>query len=131
MQKLTFIGIATMVATLLALAPTALAGAKKGGDPIVKRGTCSASSTWKLKAKSDDGRIETEFEVDQNRVGKRWRVTLVRNGATVFRGIRATVAPSGSFTVRRLLAPAARTTRIVASAKALQSGETCRAVIAL
>ena len=131
MQKVTLIGIATLVASLLALAPTALAGGKKGGDGIVKRGKCSASSTWKLKAKADDGMIETEFEVDQNRVGKRWRVTLVRNGATVFRGIRTTVTPSGSFAVHRLLAPATGTTRIVASARALRSGETCRAVIAL
>jgi hypothetical protein len=57
------------------------------------------------------------------------RVTLVRDGSTVFRGIRTTVAPSGSFTVRRLLAASAGTTRIVASAKALQSGESCRAVV--
>ena len=76
MQKLTFIGIAALAAMLLALAPTALAGGSKDGDGVVKRGKCTASSTWKLKVKSDDGRIETEFEVDQNRVGKRWRVTL-------------------------------------------------------
>jgi hypothetical protein len=131
MHKLTYIGLAALAATLLALAPTALAGQNKGGRGIIKTGKCTASSTWKLKVKSDDGRIETEFEVDQNRVGKRWRVTLVRSGATVFRGIRTTVAPSGSFSVHRLLAPAAGTTRIVASAKALQGGETCRAVIAL
>jgi hypothetical protein len=129
MQKLTFIGIAALAAMLLALVPTALAGGSKGGDGIVKRGKCTASSTWKLKAKSDDGRIETEFEVDQNRVGKRWRVTLVRNGSTVFSGIRTTVAPSGSFTVRRLLAASAGTTRIVASAKALRGRESCRAAI--
>jgi hypothetical protein len=129
MQKLTFIGIAALAAMLLALAPTALAGQSKGGKGIVKQGKCTGSSTWKLKVKSDDGRLETEFEVDQNRVGKRWRVTLVRDGSTVFRGIRTTVAPSGSFTVRRLLAASAGTTRIVASAKALQSGESCRAVV--
>lgn len=129
MQKLTFIGIATLAAMLLALAPTALAGQSKGGKGIIKQGKCTGSSTWKLKVKSDDGRLQTEFEVDQNRVGKRWRVTLVRDGSTVFRGIRATVAPSGSFTVRRLLAASAGTTRIVASAKALQSGESCRAVV--
>lgn len=129
MQKLTFIGIATLAAMLLALAPTALAGQSKGGKGIIKQGKCTGSSTWKLKVKSDDGRLQTEFEVDQNRVGKRWRVTLVRDGSTVFRGIRATVAPSGSFTVHRLLAASAGTTRIVASAKALQSGESCRAVV--
>jgi hypothetical protein len=129
MQKLTFIGIAALAAMLLALAPTALAGQSKGGKGIIKQGKCTGSSTWKLKVKSDDGRLETEFEVDQNRVGKRWRVTLVRDGSTVFRGIRTTVAPSGSFTVRRLLAASAGTTRIVASAKALQNGERCRAVV--
>jgi hypothetical protein len=129
MPKLTFIGIAALAAMLLALAPTALAGQSKGGKGIIKQGKCTGSSTWKLKVKSDDGRLETEFEVDQNRVGKRWRVRLVRDGSTVFRGIRTTVAPSGSFTVRRLLAASAGTTRIVASAKALQSGESCRAVV--
>ena len=129
MQKLTFIGIAALAAMLLALAPTALAGQSKGGKGIIKQGKCTGSSTWKLKVKSDDGRLQTEFEVDQNRVGKRWRVTLVRDGSTVFRGIRTTVAPSGSFTVRRLLTASAGTSRIVASAKALQSGESCRAVV--
>jgi hypothetical protein len=130
MKKLTLIGIATLAAVLLAIAPAALAGGSKGGDAIIKRGKCSASSTWKLKVKSDDGRIETEFEVDQNRVGKRWRVKLVRGGATVFSGIRTTVAPSGSFTLRRLLASSPGTTRIAASAKAVQGGESCNAVIA-
>jgi hypothetical protein len=130
MHKLAYIGLAALAATLLALAPTALAGQNKGGRGIIKTGKCTASSTWKLKVKSDDGRIETEFEVDQNRVGKRWRVTLMRNGSSAFSGIRTTVAPSGSFSVRRLLASSAGGNRIVASAKALQSGESCRAVIA-
>ena len=93
MKKLTLIGIAAVAALLLTLAPSALARGGKDDDRIVKRGACTASSTWKLKAKSDDGRIDTEFEVDQNRVGKRWRVTLVRKGSTVFRGVRTTVAP--------------------------------------
>jgi hypothetical protein len=113
------------------LASTALASGHKGGRGIVKTGKCSASSHWKLKAKADDGRIETEFEVDQNRVGKRWRVTISRNGAAVFRGIRTTTAPSGSFSVHRLLAGPATGSRIVATAKSLQSGETCRAALAL
>ena len=130
MKKLSLIGIAALVAVLLAFASTALAAGDKGGRGIVKTGTCSAGSTWKLKAKADDGRIESEFEVDQNRVGRRWRVTLVRNGSTVFSGIRTTLAPSGSFSLHRLLA-AAPASRIVATAKAMRGGETCRAVIAL
>ena len=119
MKKLNLIGFAALVALLVAFASTATAASNKGGKGVVKTGKCSASSHWKLKAKSDDGRIETEFEVDQNRVGKRWRVTIARNGANVFRGIRTTVAPSGSFSVRRLLAGPPSRTRIVATAKAL------------
>src|SRR5947208_14014411 len=112
----------------LAFASTALARGDDGRRVTV-RGKCSIASTAKLKAKADDGRIETEFEVDQNRVGKRWRVTLFRNGSVVFRGIRTTVAPSGSFDVRRLLAGKAGTSGIVAKATALKGGETCRAAL--
>ena len=134
MYKLTFTAIAVFAAALVAFASTAAASGGnddhggKGGRAIVKTGTCSAASHSKLKAKADDGRIETEFQVDQNRVGKRWRVTIVKNGSTVFRGIRTTQAPSGSFEVHRLLAGAAGS-RIVATAKALRGGETCRASI--
>src|ERR1043166_8596432 len=111
MNKLALIGILSLLA-LLAVTATAYA---KAGRAAVKRGSCSAASDWKLKVKPDDGRLETEFEVDQNRIGKRWRVTLTRNGTTVFRGIRTTVATSGSFSVGRLLAGPA-SSRIVATA---------------
>jgi hypothetical protein len=131
MKKLSLIGIAALIGMLSLLASTALASGHKGGRGIIKTGTCSAGHHWKLKAKSDDGRIETEFEVDQNRVGKRWHVTIARNGQAVFRGVRTTMAPSGSFEVRRLLAGPAAGTRIVATAKSLQTGETCRAALSL
>ena len=128
MQKLTYTALAALALALVALAPAALAAPAKDGDGrVLQSGRCSAGSTWKLKAKADDGRIETELEVDQNRVGRRWRVTLQRNGVVVFNGTRTTVAPSGSFEVRRLLAPSAGKTRIVAVAKAVRGGETCRA----
>ena len=128
MHKLTLITIAALAAALVAFASTAAASGGKGGKAVIKTGKCSVSSHWKLKAKADDGRLETEFEVDQNRVGKRWLVTIAPNGSTVFRGIRQTAAPSGSFRCRRLLAGGAGS-RIVATAKALSGGETCRAAI--
>ena len=140
MHKLTFTVFAVFAAVLVAFASTAAAsggsddpaGDDHGGGKVTrtlaKSGNCSAASRSKLKVKADDGRLETEFEVDQNRVGKRWRVTIKRNGSTVFRGIRTTQAPSGSFEVRRLLAGGTGT-RIVATAKSLSSGETCRAAL--
>ena len=125
MHKLMLIGILSLLAMLAVTASSAYA---KGGKAIIRNGSCSAASDWKLKVKSDDGRLETEFQVDQNRVGKRWRITLMRNGGTVFQGIRTTVAPSGSFSVNRLLVGPA-SGRIVATAKALQGGETCHAAL--
>jgi hypothetical protein len=100
----------------------------KGGDRALRvSGTCTAGSASKLKAKLDDGRIETEAEVDQNRVGHRWRVAIVQNGRTVFTGVRTTLAPSGSFEVRRLLGNRAGADRIAFSARSLSTGERCRA----
>jgi hypothetical protein len=117
------IGLATVVvAAALAVAPTA--GADRGG--VLKQGRCSVSSSWKLTLKHDDGRIETEFEVDQNRVGRRWSVVLIRNGRTVFRGIRTTRAPSGSFELGRLVANGPGADRIVARARSLAGGEVCQ-----
>jgi len=142
MQKLTFTVFAVLAAVLVAFASTAAASGGSDDPPgddhgggggkvtrtVAKSGNCSAASHSRLKVKADDGRLETEFEVDQNRVGKRWRVTINRNGSTVLRSIRTTQAPSGSFEVRRLLAGGAGS-RIVATAKSLSSGETCRAAI--
>ena len=64
---LTTIVSATALA-LLALGSPAFA---KDGDVLV-RGTCTANSTSKLKLSAEDGRIEVEFEVDQNRNGVPW-----------------------------------------------------------
>ncbi|HSK17134.1 MAG TPA: hypothetical protein VK915_13335, partial [Gaiellaceae bacterium] len=99
MRKIAAAGLAGVVATL---ALAAVAPAAAGGAGEVRRsGSCTGASTWKLKLKKDDGRIETEFEVDQNKVGKRWKVVLKHNGVRYFKGIRTTVAPSGSFEVER------------------------------
>jgi len=109
-----------------AAASVAVAGSG-GGERVVKRGQCSRSADWTLKVKQDDAALEVELEVDQNRVGRRWQVTLLRNGTRFFRGVRVTRSPSGSFTVQRRTRAGARN-RIVATARSLSSGETCRAV---
>jgi hypothetical protein len=114
---------AAAISALMAGAPAAIA---KGGDVRVA-GTCSAASASKLKLASRDGLIQTEFEVDQNRVGQVWSWTLKDNGVTVASGRATTVAPSGSFTVRRNLADRAGTDTIVAAATNAATGERCTA----
>lgn len=118
--------IVILLCGLAAVAVTAGPSAADRGREVIRNGSCSGASDWKLKVKLDNGRLETEFEVDQNRIGRRWRVTLVQNGQTVFSGIRRTAAPSGSFEARRLLANRSGSDRIVARARALSGGETCR-----
>ena len=129
MSKLTIM-LAAIVA-VAALAVASGASARGGGTAVVKSGSCSANATWKLKVKPDDGALETEFEVDQNVAGRDWRVVIRQNGVKRFRGIRTTKAPSGSFTVRRLLDDKPGADHIVARARALATGQTCRGEITL
>ena len=116
-----------LIVTALATAalPT-FAQAKGGDDNDVRRsGSCSGASSVKLKLSPDDGRIETELEVDQNRNGVRWKVVLKRNGARAATATATTRGPSGSFEVRRLLTNGAGADRISARATS-PSGEVCR-----
>ena len=102
----------------------------KNNPGVMRTGVCSGlGASWKLKAKHDDGRVETEFEVDQNRNGRRWNVVIRRNGVVVFRGSRITRPPSGSFSVNRRIANAAGRDRIVATARSVVGGGVCRGVV--
>lgn len=119
--------------TVLVLCTLAVAAALPAVAPaktpeIIRTGACSNGADWKLKAKNDDGLIEVEFEVDQNVNGRRWNVTITRDGAVVFRGIRTTRPPSGSFSVNRRIANPAGRDRIVAVARTPR-GAVCRAVL--
>ncbi len=118
-----------IVALLVVASLGAVAGpvAAKDGD-VIRRGQCTAASTWKLKLSPENGRIEVEFQVDQNRNGRLWYVTLRDNGVLVWKGSRYTQAPSGAFTVRRLITNRAGSDRIVARAVNARTGEVCRGV---
>jgi len=104
--------------------------AAKSGD-IVKTGSCTGAADWKLKAGKDNGRIEVEFEVDSNHNGQVWRVKVIDNGVLRHRGRHTTMAPSGSFTVRRLIANMAGPDDIVARARNLSSGQLCVAKLTI
>jgi hypothetical protein len=124
MRTLTTLGLAALVAAvaLVAAAPAVASD----DDDIIRRGSCSCSTDWKLKLDLYDGRVETEFEVDQNRNGQRWRVVLKRDGNRFFKGVRTTHGPSGSFEVERKTRNPAGSDRIKARAVNLKSGEVCK-----
>jgi hypothetical protein len=106
----------------LAAGLSSVAGARD--DDVRRSGNCTRGSDWKLKLSHEDGRIEVEYEVDQNRSGVRWVVRLRHNGSQFARTVRRTRPPSGSFEVRRLVGNRAGTDRI--SATATRRAETCR-----
>lgn len=120
MYKLTILTALLLAALLPGVAPA------RDNPGVIKTGKCSNGASWKLKAKRDDARIEVEFEVDQNRNGVRWTVTLRRPAALLVRTTRVTRGPSGSFELRRVVGNRAGPDRIIARATR-SSGEVCRA----
>ena len=68
---------------------------------VIRHGSCSGSTDWKIKAKPDDGRLEVESEIDSNRSGQTWAWTLKHDGAVADQGRSTTTGRSGSFEVER------------------------------
>lgn len=117
-----------IAAAALALAPAAAPA--KGGGGVRVAGSCTAGATSKLKVRSRDGRLEIEFEVDQNRSGVRWSVLMAVGRTTVAATKATTRRPSGSFTVRRTVADPAGRDRVSARATS-PSGQTCSARLSI
>ncbi|MDO8212397.1 hypothetical protein [Conexibacter sp. CPCC 206217] len=103
-------------------------GGNRGRKLVV--GSCTDGSTAKLKVKPDDGRLEAEFEVDQNRSGVTWNVVLRRNGRVAVSTRATTNARSGSFSVERKLADGSGRDRVSARATS-PSGEVCSAALTI
>jgi hypothetical protein len=121
-MKRTKLGMTLLLAGMLALLALGSPALAKDGDVLV-RGTCSGRSAVKLKLSEENGRIEAEVEVDQNRNGVAWRVVMTRDGVRVARATRVTRGPSGSFELRRVLANPAGAD--VVRAVATRRGERC------
>jgi len=120
------LAFAAFAAALLAV-PAALASGRDQRDVRIQ-GKCTRQSTSKLRLSRADRGIEVEFEVDQNRNGVPWQVTLRRNGRVVASLRAVTHAPSGSFEFHRVVAGRFRADRI--AAVATRRGETCSAAAA-
>ena len=123
MRKASLLIASVTTLALLALAAVPVAVAKDGD--ILRRGTCTGASTSKIKLSEEDGRIEVELEVDQNRNGVRWNVAITQTGGRTWRFARVTRGPSGSFEARIVAPNRAGTDTFVGTAS--RRGETCRA----
>ena len=121
-----------MFAAVAAIAAMAVAGvpgaSAKAGDAATS-GKCSGASTYKLKVGVRDAGLDTAFEVDSNVVGQTWNWKLKDNGGLVASGTKTTIAPSGSFTVHRILPDRAGSDTILAKATNPATGEVCSATV--
>jgi hypothetical protein len=91
----------SLTAPVLVAATPAFAS---GGGGVSASGACTNGGHFKLKAKHDNGKIEMEYQVDSNRAGQTWAVRITDNGAVVVSQHATTTAPSGSFTIRKVIA---------------------------
>jgi hypothetical protein len=120
MKTITRTLAAVLAVGVIAPLPAVLAKSPR----VIVTGKCTGKSTAKLKLQPDNGKIEVEFEVDQNKNNVSWKYTLKRAGTTLASGIKVTQAPSGSFTARRRVSDAAGPDTITARATR-SNGEVC------
>jgi hypothetical protein len=126
----TITAAALVTTTALAVLGFGVPTASAKGFEVIKTGSCSASTDWKLKTKADDSsRLEVELEIDSNRVGQQWALSMYDNGHRFYRSTRHTLAPSGSFSVERHPVNRAGTDRITATTRNLTTGEICHAAL--
>ena len=122
----------TTTAMLVVGAPalTSPASASHGGDDdrVIKTGSCSGGADWKLKVKTDDGRLEVEGEVDSNQSGQSWNWKIKDNGSVAAKGTDVTGGRSGSFSVERKITNQAGTDTV--TFRASYAGEVCTGTIA-
>ena len=124
---------ALTTATLLAVGAPGLtpsAHASHGGDDdrVIQTGSCSNGARWKLKVKTDDGRLEVEGEVDTNKSGQTWSWKIKDNGSVAAKGSATTGGRSGSFSVERQIMNQSGTDNVVF--KARYNGQVCTGSIA-
>lgn len=101
------------------------APAQAGDDEKIRRGACTGTADWKLKAKTDDGGLEVEAEVDSNHNRQVWRWVLRHEGDVIARGRSVTRPPSGSFDVERHTRNTAGTDVFRFRAVRVGAGEVC------
>src|SRR5665213_2453678 len=102
-----------------------IAGAATGS--VVVNTKCSGTSVANLQLqRADTGKLSVDFGVDMARpvAGVPWKVKAKDNGTTFVNTTKLTIS-DGSFSVSRVILPAAGTNTVVGHAVNTLTGETC------
>ncbi|HET6623375.1 MAG TPA: hypothetical protein VFG70_02505 [Gaiellaceae bacterium] len=122
-------GRAVLVALAALVAALALPVAAAADDDVRRTGSCTRSSEIELELRADDGSIRVELEIETGLRRARWRVILLHERRTVFRGIVRTRS-NGSLELRRSVPDWFGTDTVVVRATGPRA-ETCRVSAAL
>ena len=117
---------ASAVLLSLALLATAATASAK-----VRTGDCTGSTDWEMDVYMEDGRIESELEVDHSRSGAHWDWTMKNDGNIFASGHRTISAGRDSFVVVRFSTNGPGSDTIVARAVNSATGEICRGSVTL
>jgi hypothetical protein len=124
MKKALMVAVAGALAiSMMAAMPPAATAATAA---VVRNGRCSATSTWRLTLKNDNGRIEADVEVQTRHAGQSWRSRFTDNGV-VFARVTKTTLADGSFSATRYATNQAGPDLIKVRSVNLSTGEACNA----
>jgi hypothetical protein len=99
------LALASLLFALSAGAAQARGGDDGGGGGDVRvAGSCGRGATSSLRVRSDDGRIEVRFRLEQRRGRGLWRITVVHEQRVSSRATRRTTRSDRTFELRRQMA---------------------------
>lgn len=94
----------SVAAAALGLSVAAATPAVANDGDTTRTGNCSGAARTELTLSPENrGTMEIDFQVDANRRGQRWEVTMFKSGRRVHQVVRATRGRSGSFTAHKLV----------------------------
>ena len=122
----------SVVAPLIGAAVVLPMTAASAADSVTRSGTCTAASTWTMRAAEADGDVAAlRLTVDSSHAGQTWSVALSRQGTRFF-STQRTTDTAGDFTVSRNAREANGVDDVyTARAENLRTGEVCSARVVL
>ena len=97
----------------------------------VRTGHCTGSTDWEMEVYLEDGRIESEFEVDHSPSGAHWDWTMRSDGYRFSSGHATITSGRDSFVANRFSTNGPGSDTIVSRAVNRATGEICIGAITL
>lgn len=120
-----FLRCAAVCLLLIGVAAVGTSPVSASDDRVVRRGSCSGPSDWKIDVRKEDGgRLRVKYEVEDGRPDQKWHVFISDNGVGIFAGTRISGA-NGHFEVSKYTANRPGDDRIRTGSNNTVTGETC------